>query len=59
LPDRSLTRYFSCIEQVRAEPYDAEVEYVLQLTAPSTLAGVEEETAQLIVGMIKEDMQRY
>jgi hypothetical protein len=44
---------------VREEPYDADVEYVMQLTAPSSLRDVEEETAQLIVGMIKEDMRRY
>jgi hypothetical protein len=44
---------------MKAEPYDADVEYVKQLTAPSTLADVEEETAKLIVDMIKEDMRRY
>jgi hypothetical protein len=59
LPARSLTIYHDCIEQVKAEPYDADVEYVMQLTAPSTLADVEEGTVQLIVGMIKEDMRRY
>ena len=59
MPARSSTIYHDCIEQVKAEPYDPEVEYVMQLTAPSTLADVEEETAQLIVGMVKEDMRRY
>ena len=59
LPARSSTIYHDCIEQVKAEPYDADVEYVMQLTAPSTLTDVEEETAKLIVGMIKEDMRRY
>lgn len=52
----SLSRYYTCIE-VKDEPYDPDVEYVIQLTAPSTLRDVDEETASLIIGMIKEDIR--
>ena len=58
MPHRSSSRYYTCIE-MKEEPYDPDVEYVIQMTAPSTLRDVDEETASLIIGMIKEDLQRY
>ena len=56
MPHRSSSRYYTCLE-MKEEPYDPDVEYVIQLTAPSTLRDVDEETASLIIGMIKEDIR--
>jgi hypothetical protein len=37
-------RYYTCAEVKEEELYDPDVEYVIQLTAPSTLRDVDEET---------------